>query len=167
MYTPVNGAAVPDLSQKNSLVWNFTPYFHDCKKLLLSFEFYSLFSRARGKLLFWKNPSEGSAERSTDICAIHGFLRRVWIHRLRKQIHGYRRSTDCAQHVHLQDDCSRVTKRFSGGSFAFKYVKCLINNDDFIVSLSSRYFAITNVLHTNARQTVLKCTTNYLKKKKN
>ena len=27
--------------------------------------------------------------RSTDICAIHGFLRRVWIHRLRKQIHGY------------------------------------------------------------------------------
>ena len=38
--------------------------------------------------------------RSTDICAIHGFLRRVWIHRLRKQIHGYRRSTDCAQHIH-------------------------------------------------------------------
>ena len=36
--------------------------------------------------------------RSTDICAIHGFLRRVWIHRLRKQIHGYRRSIDCAQH---------------------------------------------------------------------
>ena len=24
---------------------------------------------------------------STDICAIHGFLRRVWIHRLHKQIH--------------------------------------------------------------------------------
>ena len=37
---------------------------------------------------------------STDICAIHGFLRRVWIHRLRKQIHGYRRSTDCAQHIY-------------------------------------------------------------------
>ena len=46
--------------QKNSLVLNFTPYFHDCKQLLLSFEFYSLFSRARGKLPFWKNPSEGS-----------------------------------------------------------------------------------------------------------
>ena len=30
------------------------------KKLLLSFEFYSLFSRARGRLPFWKNPSEGS-----------------------------------------------------------------------------------------------------------
>ena len=42
--------------------------------------------------------------RSTDICAIHGFLRRVWIHRLRKQIHGYRRSTDCAQHIHRQMD---------------------------------------------------------------
>ena len=40
--------------------------------------------------------------RSTDICAIHGFLRRVWIHRLRKQIHGYRRSTDCAQHYRPQ-----------------------------------------------------------------
>ena len=39
---------------------NFTPYFHDCKTLLLSFEFYPLFSRAGGKLLFWKNPSEGS-----------------------------------------------------------------------------------------------------------
>ena len=39
--------------------------------------------------------------RSTDICAIHGFLHRVWIHRLRKQIHGYRRSTDCAQHGHI------------------------------------------------------------------
>ena len=44
-----------------------TPYFlilplifTIAKKLLLSFEFYPLFSRARGKLLFWKNPSEGS-----------------------------------------------------------------------------------------------------------
>ena len=37
---------------------NFTPYFHDCKKLLLSFEFYPVFSRAGGKLLFWKNASD-------------------------------------------------------------------------------------------------------------
>ena len=49
--------------KKYSLFLNFTPYFHNCKKLLLSFEFYfyPLFSRAGGKLLFWKNPSEGSA----------------------------------------------------------------------------------------------------------
>ena len=46
--------------KKYSLFLNFTPYFHDCKKLLLSFEFYPLFSRAGGTLLFWKNPSEGS-----------------------------------------------------------------------------------------------------------
>ncbi len=37
--------------------------------------------------------------RSTDSCAIHGFLRNVWIHRLRSAIHGLRRSTDCAQHI--------------------------------------------------------------------
>ena len=37
--------------------------------------------------------------RSTDSCAIHGFLRNVWIHRLRSAIHGLRRSTDCAQHT--------------------------------------------------------------------
>ncbi len=48
------------IAKKYSLFLNFTPYFHDCKKLLLSFEFYPLFSRAGGKLLFWKNPSEGS-----------------------------------------------------------------------------------------------------------
>ena len=30
------------------------------KKLLLSFEFYSIFSWAGGRLPFWKNPSEGS-----------------------------------------------------------------------------------------------------------
>ena len=35
--------------------------------------------------------------RSTHSCAIHGFLRKVWIHRLRSAIHGLRRSTDCAQ----------------------------------------------------------------------
>ena len=35
--------------------------------------------------------------RSTDSCAIHGFLRNVWIHRLRSAIHGLRRSTDCVQ----------------------------------------------------------------------
>ena len=46
--------------KKDSLFLNFTPYFHNCKKLLLNFEFYPLFSRAGGKLLFWKNPSEGS-----------------------------------------------------------------------------------------------------------
>ena len=38
--------------------------------------------------------------RSTDSCAIHGFLRNVWIHRLRSAIHGLRRSTDCAQHMY-------------------------------------------------------------------
>ena len=50
-----------------SLFLNFTPYFHDCKKLLLSFEFYPLFSRAGGKLLFWKNPSEGSEYEMTTV----------------------------------------------------------------------------------------------------
>ena len=34
------------------------------------------------------------------ISAIHGFLREVWIHRLRSVIHGSRRSTDCAQQMH-------------------------------------------------------------------
>ena len=43
--------------------------------------------------------------RSTDSCAIHGFLRNVWIHRLRSAIHGLHRSTDCAQHIFL-DTCS-------------------------------------------------------------
>ena len=47
--------------KKDSLFLNCTPYFHNSKKLLLNFEFYPLFSRAGGKLLFWKNPSEGSA----------------------------------------------------------------------------------------------------------
>ena len=32
--------------------------------------------------------------------AIHGFLREIWIHRLRSAIHGSRRSTDCAQQMH-------------------------------------------------------------------
>ena len=41
--------------------------------------------------------------RSTDSCAIHGFLRNVWIHRLCSAIHGLRRSTDCSQH--LYSDC--------------------------------------------------------------
>ena len=41
--------------------------------------------------------------RSTDSCAIHGFLRNVWIHRLRNAIHGLRRrSTDCAQHIRIR-----------------------------------------------------------------
>ena len=52
---------ISPIAKKYSLFLNFTPYFHNCKKLLLSFEFYPLFSRAGGKLLFWKNPSEGSA----------------------------------------------------------------------------------------------------------
>ena len=58
--------------------------------------------------------------RSTDICAIHGFLRRVWIHRLRKQIHGYRRSTDCAQH---RDCVLRVVR-----DIPFYIGRCLTHN---------------------------------------
>ena len=45
--------------------------------------------------------------RSTDSCAIHGFLRKVWIHRLRSAIHGLRRSTDCAQHRHGRSGLQR------------------------------------------------------------
>ena len=41
-----------------------------------------------------------SYAKSIDCANIHGFLRRLWIHRLRRQIHGLRRSTDCAQHYH-------------------------------------------------------------------
>ena len=41
-----------------------------------------------------------SYAKSIDCANIHGFLRRLWIHRLRRQIHGLRRSTDCAQHIH-------------------------------------------------------------------
>ena len=56
--------------------------------------------QAPGRRIFPADRASNYPERSTDICAIHGFLRRVWIHRLRKQIHGYRRSTDCTQHLH-------------------------------------------------------------------
>ena len=58
---------ISPIAKKLLVVLNFTLYFHDCKKLLLRFEFYSLFSRARGKLPFWKNPSEGSARLPTNM----------------------------------------------------------------------------------------------------
>ena len=38
--------------------------------------------------------------RSTDSCAIHGFLCKVWIHRLRSAIHGLRRSTDILTNIY-------------------------------------------------------------------
>ena len=46
-----------------------------------------------------------SLQRTGRLCrrltgAIHGFLREIWIHRLRSAIHGSRRSTDCAQQMH-------------------------------------------------------------------
>ena len=37
-------------------------------------------------------------------CAIHGFLRKLRIHRLCSTIHGSRRSTDCAQHQRINTD---------------------------------------------------------------
>ena len=55
-----------------------------------------------GQPIFPADRASNYPDRSTDICAIHGFLRRVWIRRLRKQIHGYRRSTDCAQQHNWQ-----------------------------------------------------------------
>ena len=46
-------------------------------------------------------------------CAIHGFLREVWIHRLRSEIHGSCRSTDCAQHTHTQSHIHMHTHTFA------------------------------------------------------
>ena len=48
--------------------------------------------------------------RSTDSCAIHGFLRNVWIHRLRSAIHGLSRSTDWAQHIYIHVSCLDVVQ---------------------------------------------------------
>ena len=45
---------ISPIQKKSSLFLNFTPYFHDYKKLLLSFEFYPLFSRAGVNYSFGK-----------------------------------------------------------------------------------------------------------------
>ena len=42
-----------------------------------------------------------SYAKSIDCANIHGFLHRLWIYRLRRQIDGLRRSTDCAQHLFM------------------------------------------------------------------
>ena len=52
---------ISPIAKNTPYFWIFPLIFTIAKKLLLSFEFYPLFSRAGGKLLFWKNPSEGSA----------------------------------------------------------------------------------------------------------
>ena len=70
---------ISPIQKKSSLFLNFTPYFHDYKKLLLSFEFYPLFSRAGGKLLFWKNPSKGCAlTLAVEMPPCSTFFRRFW-----------------------------------------------------------------------------------------
>ena len=97
--------------QKYSLFLNFTPYFHDCKKLLLSFEFYPLFSRAGGKLLFWKNPSEGSDRHvrlfSAPTCASQCKLRRL---RANAQLSALLYSRSCACVTVME--WSRLTDQF-------------------------------------------------------
>ena len=50
-------------------------------------------------------------------CAIHGFLRKVWIHRLRSAIHGSLRSTDCAQQCYtymIMAGLSWLVQRMNG-----------------------------------------------------